>query len=138
MFCRKNNGLPPEPPEACRIAIDYRKLDVITKYPRHPLPLMGNLIENVPHTRIMSTLDLMSEYFQLVVNPRDIPKTELLVNKYKHCIFRNMFSDYFRSFQIYTCEALKCHQHIDNGHTYQAFYPGTARKKGMTCIAGGL
>ncbi|GFT31116.1 retrovirus-related Pol polyprotein from transposon 17.6 [Trichonephila clavipes] len=31
----KNNGLPPDSPEAYRFAIDYRKLNAITKYPRY-------------------------------------------------------------------------------------------------------
>ncbi|PRD20186.1 UNVERIFIED_CONTAM: hypothetical protein NCL1_55296 [Trichonephila clavipes] len=55
-----------------------------------------------------------------------------------HCIFHNMILNCFRSFQICTCDALKCHQHIKNGYTCQAFYPGMARIKAMTCIAEGL
>ncbi|GFU80458.1 uncharacterized protein TNCV_3845421 [Trichonephila clavipes] len=38
LLTRKNNGLPPDFPEAYRFAIDYRKLNAITKYPRYPLP----------------------------------------------------------------------------------------------------
>ncbi|GFX71034.1 uncharacterized protein TNCV_3647991 [Trichonephila clavipes] len=38
VLTRKNNGLPPDSPEAYRFAIDYRKLNAITKYPRYPLP----------------------------------------------------------------------------------------------------
>ncbi|GFW95225.1 retrovirus-related Pol polyprotein from transposon 297 [Trichonephila clavipes] len=34
VLCRKNNGLPPDNPEAYRFAVDYRKLNAITKYPR--------------------------------------------------------------------------------------------------------
>ncbi|GFX84983.1 retrovirus-related Pol polyprotein from transposon 17.6 [Trichonephila clavipes] len=33
VLCRKNNGLPPDKPEAYRFAVDYRKLNAITKYP---------------------------------------------------------------------------------------------------------
>ncbi|GFT36826.1 hypothetical protein TNCV_174411 [Trichonephila clavipes] len=36
---RKKNDLPPDSPEAYRFAIDYRKLNGITKYPRYPLPV---------------------------------------------------------------------------------------------------
>ncbi|GFX06136.1 retrovirus-related Pol polyprotein from transposon gypsy [Trichonephila clavipes] len=75
VLCRKNNGLPPDNPEAYRFAIDYRKLNYITKYPRYPLPLIDNLIKNIPHTTITSSLDLKSGYFQLAVNPSDIVKT---------------------------------------------------------------
>ncbi|GFX25102.1 retrovirus-related Pol polyprotein from transposon 297 [Trichonephila clavipes] len=35
-LCRKNNGLPPDSPEAYRFAVDYRKHNAITKYPRYP------------------------------------------------------------------------------------------------------
>ncbi|GFX85903.1 uncharacterized protein TNCV_2473051 [Trichonephila clavipes] len=38
VLCRKNNGLPPDNPEAYRFAVDYRRLNAITKYPRYPLP----------------------------------------------------------------------------------------------------
>ncbi|GFS66725.1 retrovirus-related Pol polyprotein from transposon opus [Trichonephila clavipes] len=75
---RKNNGLPPDSPEAYRFAIDYRKLYAITKYLRYPLPLIDDLITNIPHTGIMSTLDLKSGYFQLAINPKDIEKTAFI------------------------------------------------------------
>ncbi|GFU02151.1 retrovirus-related Pol polyprotein from transposon gypsy [Trichonephila clavipes] len=38
VLTRKKNDLPPDSPEAYRFAIDYRKLNGITKYPRYPLP----------------------------------------------------------------------------------------------------
>ncbi|GFV61776.1 retrovirus-related Pol polyprotein from transposon 17.6 [Trichonephila clavipes] len=67
VLCRKNL-LPPDNPEAYRFAVAYRKLNAITKYPRYPLPLIDDLIMNIPHTGIMSALDLRSEYFQMAVN----------------------------------------------------------------------
>ncbi|GFY20950.1 retrovirus-related Pol polyprotein from transposon 297 [Trichonephila clavipes] len=76
VLTRKNNGLPPDSPEAYRFAIDYHKLNVITKYSRYPLPSIDDLITtNIPFTTIMSTLVLRSGYFQLAINPRDIEKT---------------------------------------------------------------
>ncbi|GFY09784.1 hypothetical protein TNCV_3697461 [Trichonephila clavipes] len=75
VLCRKNNGLPADNPEAYRFAVDYRKLKSITKYPRYPLPLKDDLITNIPHMTIMSTLDLKLGYFQLAENPTDIVKT---------------------------------------------------------------
>ncbi|GFY31358.1 hypothetical protein TNCV_753161 [Trichonephila clavipes] len=68
-------GLHPESSQAYRFAIDYRKLNAITTYSRYLLPLKEDLIANVPHTRVMSTLDLRSGYFQSAVNSRDISKT---------------------------------------------------------------
>ncbi|GFV18932.1 retrovirus-related Pol polyprotein from transposon 17.6 [Trichonephila clavipes] len=53
VLCMKNNGLPPDNPEAYRFAVDYRKLNAITKYHRYPLPLIEDLITNIPHMAIM-------------------------------------------------------------------------------------
>ncbi|GFS86359.1 retrovirus-related Pol polyprotein from transposon 17.6 [Trichonephila clavipes] len=64
-------------PEAYRFAIDYRKLNGITKYPRYPLPVIDDLLINIPHTNVMSTLDLRSGYFQLAISPRDIEKNSI-------------------------------------------------------------
>ncbi|GFW35465.1 transposon Tf2-9 polyprotein [Trichonephila clavipes] len=50
VLTRKNNDLPPDSPEAYRFAIDYRKLNAITKYPRYPLPVIDDLLTNIPHT----------------------------------------------------------------------------------------
>ncbi|GFU93710.1 retrovirus-related Pol polyprotein from transposon opus [Trichonephila clavipes] len=88
-LCRKNNELPPDNPEAYRFAVDYRKLNAITKYPRYPLPLIDDLIMNIPHTGIMSALDLRSGYFQMAVNPSDIVKTAF-VTKNGTYAFRRM------------------------------------------------
>ncbi|GFT62658.1 retrovirus-related Pol polyprotein from transposon 17.6 [Trichonephila clavipes] len=75
VLTRKNNALPPDSPEVYRFAIDYRKLNAITDYPRYPLSLIDDLITNIPYTTLTSTLDLKSGYFQLAINPRDIEKT---------------------------------------------------------------
>ncbi|GFT45598.1 retrovirus-related Pol polyprotein from transposon opus [Trichonephila clavipes] len=74
-YVEKNNGLPPDNPEAYRFAVDYRKLNSNTNNPRYSLPLIDDLIMNISHTTIMSALDLKSGYFQLEVNPSDIAKT---------------------------------------------------------------
>ncbi|GFW24925.1 retrovirus-related Pol polyprotein from transposon 297 [Trichonephila clavipes] len=89
VLCRKNNGLALENSEVHRFAVDYRKLNAITKYPCYPLPLIDDLIMNIPHTAIMSALDLRSGYFQLAVNPSDIIKTAF-VTKNGTYRFRHM------------------------------------------------
>ncbi|GFX16879.1 retrovirus-related Pol polyprotein from transposon 17.6 [Trichonephila clavipes] len=53
VLTRKNNDLPPD--SFYRFAIDYRKLNAITKYPRYPLPVIDDLLTNIPHTNVMST-----------------------------------------------------------------------------------
>ncbi|GFV22669.1 retrovirus-related Pol polyprotein from transposon 17.6 [Trichonephila clavipes] len=80
---------PPDNPEAYKFAVDYRKLNAITKYPRYPLPLIDDLIMNIYHTGIMSALDLRSGYFQMAVNPSDIVKTAF-VTKNGTYAFRRM------------------------------------------------
>ncbi|GFT80181.1 retrovirus-related Pol polyprotein from transposon 17.6 [Trichonephila clavipes] len=78
---------PPDNPEACRFAVDYRKLNAITKYPRYPLALIDDLIMNIPHTPIMSALDLRSGYFQMAVNPSDIVKTGFVTKNGTYALF---------------------------------------------------
>ncbi|GFT27481.1 retrovirus-related Pol polyprotein from transposon 17.6 [Trichonephila clavipes] len=75
---RKNNGLSPE---AYPFAIDYRKLNAITKYPRYQLPLIDKLITNISYATMMTTHDLKSGYFQLAINPRDIEKKPRLLHE---------------------------------------------------------
>ncbi|GFW16255.1 retrovirus-related Pol polyprotein from transposon 297 [Trichonephila clavipes] len=89
VLCRQNNGLPPDNPEAYGFADDYRKLNAITKYLRYPLSLIDDLIMNIPHTGIMSALDLRSGYFRMAVNPSDIVKTAF-VTKNGTYAFRKM------------------------------------------------
>ncbi|GFX25177.1 retrovirus-related Pol polyprotein from transposon 297 [Trichonephila clavipes] len=88
---RKNNGLPPDSPEAYRFAIDHRKLNAITKYPRYPLPVIDDLITNIPHTGVMSTLDLKSGYFQLTISPKDIEKTAFITRNGTFAFLRMPF-----------------------------------------------
>ncbi|GFS75863.1 retrovirus-related Pol polyprotein from transposon 17.6 [Trichonephila clavipes] len=91
VLCRKNNRLPPDNPEAYRFAVDYRTLNAITKYPRYPLPLIDDLIMNIPHTGIKSALDLRSGYFQMAVNPSDIVKTAFVTKNGTYAFHRMPF-----------------------------------------------
>ncbi|GFS66701.1 retrovirus-related Pol polyprotein from transposon gypsy [Trichonephila clavipes] len=91
VLTRKNNGLPPDSPQAYRFSIDYRKLNAITKYPRYPLPLIDDLITNIPYTTMMSTLDLKSGYFHLAINPRDIEKTAFITRNGTFAFLRMPF-----------------------------------------------
>ncbi|GFY17441.1 retrovirus-related Pol polyprotein from transposon 297 [Trichonephila clavipes] len=91
VLTRKNNGLPPDSPEPYRFAIDYRKLNAITKYPRYPLPVIDDIITNIPHTGVMSTLDLKSGYFQLAISPKDIEKTAFITRNGTFAFLRMPF-----------------------------------------------
>ncbi|GFY29912.1 retrovirus-related Pol polyprotein from transposon 297 [Trichonephila clavipes] len=89
VLCRKNNGLPPDNPEAYRFAVDYQKLNAISMYPQYPLPLIEDLIMNISHSGIMSALDLRSGYFQMAVNPSDTVKTAFVTKNVTYA-FRRM------------------------------------------------
>ncbi|GFU75484.1 retrovirus-related Pol polyprotein from transposon 297 [Trichonephila clavipes] len=91
VLTRKKNDLPPDSPEAYRFAIDYRKLNGITKYPRYPLPVIDDLLTNIPHTNVMSTLDLRSGYFQLAISPKDIEKTAFITRNGTFAFLRMPF-----------------------------------------------
>ncbi|GFW06401.1 retrovirus-related Pol polyprotein from transposon 297 [Trichonephila clavipes] len=91
VLTRKNNGLPPDSPETYRFAIDYRKLNAITKYPRYPLPVIDDLITNIPDTGIMSTLDLKSGYFQLAISSKDNKKTVFITRNGTFAFLRMPF-----------------------------------------------
>ncbi|GFV66410.1 retrovirus-related Pol polyprotein from transposon 297 [Trichonephila clavipes] len=91
VLTRKNNDLPPDSPEAYRFAIYYRKLNAITKYPRYPLPGIDDLITKIPHTDVMSTLDLKSGYFQLGISPKDIEKTAFITRNGTFAFLRMPF-----------------------------------------------
>ncbi|GFT40252.1 transposon Tf2-9 polyprotein [Trichonephila clavipes] len=91
VLTRKKNDLHPDSPEAYRFAIDYRKLNVITKYPRYPLPVIDDLLTNIPHTGVMFTLDLRSGYFQLAISPKDIEKTAFITRNGTFAFLRMPF-----------------------------------------------
>ncbi|GFV03018.1 retrovirus-related Pol polyprotein from transposon 297 [Trichonephila clavipes] len=91
VLTRTNNGLLPDSSEAYRFAIGYRKLNEITKYPRYPLPLIDDLITNIPNTAMMSSLDLKSDYFQLAINSRDIEKTAFITRNGTFAFLRMSF-----------------------------------------------
>ncbi|GFX71082.1 retrovirus-related Pol polyprotein from transposon gypsy [Trichonephila clavipes] len=91
VLTRKNNGLPAESPESYQFVINYRKLNAITKYPRYPLPVIDVLITNIPHTGILSTIDLKSGYFQLAISPKDIEKTAFIIRNGTFAFLRMPF-----------------------------------------------
>ncbi|GFT84149.1 retrovirus-related Pol polyprotein from transposon 17.6 [Trichonephila clavipes] len=91
VLTRKNNGLPPDSPEAYRFAIDNRKLNAITKYPQYPLPVIDDLITNIPHTGVISILDLKSGYFELAISPKDIENTAFITRNGTFAFLRMPF-----------------------------------------------
>ncbi|GFU14060.1 retrovirus-related Pol polyprotein from transposon 297 [Trichonephila clavipes] len=88
---RKNYGLPLDNSEAYRFAVEYRKLNSMTKYTRYPLPFIDDLIMNITHTMIMSALNLASGYFELAVNPSDIAETAFVTKNGTYAFWCMLF-----------------------------------------------
>lgn len=91
VLIRKKNEYDIQDPRAWRFAVDYRKLNSLTKYSRHPLPVIEDLLANLSHTNYMSTLDLTSGYFQVAIHPDDVLKTAFIVNNEQYCFKRMAF-----------------------------------------------
>lgn len=72
ILCRKNNGKPADSPEACRLAVDYRKLNKQTVFHNYPMPRISDLLHDVKGHKIITTLDLISGYHQIPIREQDI------------------------------------------------------------------
>ena len=56
---------------------DYRRLNMITEPDHYPLPNIADITSFLHGAKIFSTLDLLKGYFQVPMNPADIPKTAI-------------------------------------------------------------
>ena len=57
---------------------DYRRLNLVTEPDHYPLPNMADLTSNLHGAKVFSKLDLLKGYFQVPVNPEDVPKTAII------------------------------------------------------------
>ena len=56
---------------------DYRRLNMVTEPDHYPLPNIADVTSYLHGAKIFSTLDLLKGYYQVPMNPADIPKTAL-------------------------------------------------------------
>jgi transposase InsO family protein len=68
LFVKKKDG-------TLRMVIDYRALNAITVKIRYPLPRIDDLLDKLGQAKYFTSLDLMSGYHQIRINPTDVPKT---------------------------------------------------------------
>lgn len=61
-----------------RVCVDYRRLNEITKPDRYPLPRIDDLLHQAKAMPYMSTIDLQSSYWQIMVHPDDYDKTSFV------------------------------------------------------------
>nr|GEY87094.1 reverse transcriptase domain-containing protein [Tanacetum cinerariifolium] len=58
-----------------RVCIDYRKLNEATRKYHFPLPFMDQMLERLAGNEYYCFLDGFSEYFQILIDPKDQEKT---------------------------------------------------------------
>ena len=68
VYVRKKSG-------ELRLCVDYRELNKRTQRDAYPLPLPDEVQDRLADSTIFSTLDLQCGYWQVPVNPSDVPKT---------------------------------------------------------------
>ena len=64
-----------------RLCTDYRKVNAITKKDAYPLPLIQDIFDSLQGSKIFSTLDLMSGYWQIPMHPSCIEKTAIATHR---------------------------------------------------------
>ncbi len=57
---------------------DYRRLNLISEPDHYPMPNIADLTNTIGKARVFSKLDLLKGYFQVPVNPADVPKTAIV------------------------------------------------------------
>ena len=68
VFVRKKDG-------GVRPCIDYRRLNSVTIKDAYPLPRIDQCLDSLEGAVFFSCVDLTSGFFQISMNPNDIPKT---------------------------------------------------------------
>ena len=68
ILVRKKDG-------STRFCVDFRKVNSITKKDAYPLPRVDDTLDTLGGSKIFSTLDLASSYWQVEVAEEDRPKT---------------------------------------------------------------
>jgi len=61
-----------------RFCIDYRKVNAVTRKDAYPLPRVDDALDALASCEWFTTLDLLSGYWQVEVDPRDREKTAFL------------------------------------------------------------
>ena len=74
VLVKKKNG-------ASRFSVDYRQVNVITRKDAFPLPRVDDTLNILAGSRLFSTLDLISRYWQVEVKPEDREKRAFVTSE---------------------------------------------------------
>lgn len=58
-----------------RLVVDFRKLNEKTHDDKYPIPNINDVLDKLGNCQYFSTLDLASGFYQVEMDPKDIPKT---------------------------------------------------------------
>lgn len=64
-----------------RFCVDFRKLNSITKKDAHPLPHMQDIFDSLAGSKVFSTLDLKSGFWQIPMDENSVEKTAFITHK---------------------------------------------------------
>ena len=76
VLVRKKDG-------SLRFCVDYRRLNAVTCKDAHPLPRVDDCLDALSGSRVFSTLDCASGYWQVELKPEDREKTAFSTNEKK-------------------------------------------------------
>lgn len=58
-----------------RIVVDFRKVNEKTVDDKYPIPNISDVLDKLGHCQYFTTLDLASGFYQVEMEPKDVPKT---------------------------------------------------------------
>ena len=70
----------PKKDGSTRFCVDYRKLNAVTKKDSHPLSRIDDLLDSFKDATCFTTLDLVSGYWQIEMDPQDREKTAFITD----------------------------------------------------------